>query len=169
MFEETAKKAKLELSYIEPLLVSPVMGDRNRLKQVFINIIDNAIKYTPAGGKVLVEALETEGSVKVRVLDTGRGIPTNDLSKVKERFYKAANSERGSGIGLAVAEEIISQHKGTLTIDSVEGEGTSVTMILPVAARSEEETVDAALETQVLKETRVRNADKSASGDENTP
>jgi len=147
MFKETAKKAEIELSYIEPLLVSPVIGDRNRLKQVFINIIDNAIKYTSAGGKVLVEAVETDGSVKVRVLDTGRGIPTGDLLKVKERFYKAANSVRGSGIGLAVAEEIISQHKGTLTIDSVEGEGTSVTMILPVVARSEEETVDAALET----------------------
>ncbi|MDR1892848.1 MAG: HAMP domain-containing histidine kinase [Oscillospiraceae bacterium] len=145
MFRDVAAKSGIELSYIEPASVSPILGDANRLKQVFINIIDNAIKYTSPGGKVLIEALETDGFIKIRVLDTGRGIPLAELPMVKEKFYKANNSVRGSGIGLAVADEIIRLHKGELDIDSVEGEGTSVTIMLPALPRSEEDTVDAAI------------------------
>lgn len=144
MFEEAAKRAEIELSYIEPANLSPVTGDANRMKQVFINIIDNAIKYTPPGGQVLVEASESDGFVKIRVLDTGCGIPFEDLDKVKNKFYKSNKTVRGSGIGLAVADEIVKLHNGMLFIDSQEGAGTAVTILFPAKQRSEEDVLDAA-------------------------
>ena len=109
------------------------MGDADRLKQVFINIIDNAIKYTESGGQVLVEATEQEGCIQVTVKDTGVGIPAQDVDRVKEKFFKSNKTVRGSGIGLAVADEIVKQHKGLLFIESKEGVGTTVTIVLPIA------------------------------------
>jgi len=99
---------------------------------VFINIIDNAIKYsTNNGGTVMIEASQSDVYVQVRVSDMGVGIAAEDLSKVKEKFYKANNTVRGSGIGLAIADEIIKQHDGILMVDSKEGAGTTVTIVLP--------------------------------------
>ena len=108
------------------------MGDSNRLKQVFINVIDNAVKYTESGGQVLVDTLKEEGCVRVTVTDTGVGIPAQDIDRVKEKFYKANKTVRGSGIGLAVADEIIKQHGGLLFIESTENVGTTVTIVLPL-------------------------------------
>ena len=83
------------------------MGDADRIEQVFINIIDNAIKYTPAGGAINVDVVPEEGCISVRIVDTGAGIPADKLDRVKEKFFKANSTVRGSGIGLAVADEII--------------------------------------------------------------
>ena len=109
-----------------------VLGDQDRLKQVFINIIDNAVKYTESGGQVLITQTTEEGCVRITVSDTGVGIPAQDIDRVKEKFYKANKTVRGSGIGLAVADEIIKQHSGLLFIESTEGAGTTVTIVLPL-------------------------------------
>ena len=115
-----------------------VLGDPNRLKQVFINIIDNAVKYTEKGGQVLVDQITEEGCVRITVKDTGVGIPAQDIDRVKEKFYKANKTVRGSGIGLAVADEIIKQHKGLLFLESTEGVGTTVTIVLPFTENTDE-------------------------------
>ena len=118
------------------------MGDPDRLKQVFINIIDNAVKYSNEGGHVLVEAYEEENCIHVKVIDTGVGIPEQDIDHVKEKFFKSNTTVRGSGIGLAVADEIIKQHNGLLFIESKEGVGTTVTVVLPVASKAELEAAE---------------------------
>ena len=133
MYEELARQQGLDLTFVSPEYLPPVMGDGDRLKQVFINIIDNAIKYTGTGGQVLVEAAEQEGCIQVTVKDTGVGIPAQDVDRVKEKFFKSNKTVRGSGIGLAVADEIVKQHKGLLFVESKEGVGTTVTIVLPIA------------------------------------
>ena len=132
MYLELAKKQEIDLVFTESNEDYTVMGDSNRLKQVFINIIDNAVKYTEAGGQVLIETLKEEGCVRVTVTDTGVGIPAQDIDRVKEKFYKANKTVRGSGIGLAVADEIIKQHGGLLFIESTENVGTTVTIVIPL-------------------------------------
>ena len=104
---------------------------------MFINIIDNALKYSDPGGTVTVTVTESDGYIVIVVKDTGIGISEKDLSKVTEKFYKADTTRRGSGIGLAVASEIVSLHEGTLHVDSKLGEGTTVTIKLPVMDQKE--------------------------------
>jgi len=133
MYTELAIKQGIELSYTPPAKSSIVMADSDRLKQVFINVIDNAVKYTEKGGLVLVaQTQEEEGCVRIVVKDTGVGIPAEDIDHVKEKFFKSNKTIRGSGIGLAVADEIIKQHHGLLFIESTEGVGTTVTIVLPL-------------------------------------
>lgn len=139
MYVELSKKQGIELIYTEAFEELQVLGDHNRLKQVFINIIDNAVKYTESGGQVLISMEKEEGCVRISVKDTGVGIPAQDIDRVKEKFYKANKTVRGSGIGLAVADEIIKQHQGLLFVESTEGVGTNVTIVLPLYAEEEEE------------------------------
>lgn len=131
LYEDAARQRGIDLIYVEPKSLPPVMGDPDRLRQVFINIIDNALKYTQKGGQVLVEAAQQDVYIEVTVKDTGCGIAAEDLQKVKAKFYKANKDVRGSGIGLAVADEIIKYHKGILEVDSKEGVGTTVSIFLP--------------------------------------
>ena len=138
MYTELAIKQGIELSYTPPVQASIVMSDPDRLKQVFINVIDNAVKYTEKGGLVLVAQTREEGCVRIVVKDTGVGIPSEDLDHVKEKFFKSNKTVRGSGIGLAVADEIIKQHQGLLFIESTEGVGTTVTIVLPLYEEPEE-------------------------------
>ena len=138
MYEEAAKQAGVTLVYHEPDGLPPIVGDSNRLTQVFVNIIDNAIKYNHEGGVVQIRAVTEDGCVKITVTDSGVGIPAADLDKVKEKFYKANYSVRGSGIGLAVADEIVRSHQGLLLVESSEGIGTTVTVALPIAEHAAE-------------------------------
>lgn len=132
IYIDKAKKENILLSYNEPEFMCAVVGDKNRLRQVFINIVDNALKYTEPGGSIEVEAEKNESAVIVSVSDTGAGIAPEDLPKVKQKFYKANKTKHGSGIGLAVADEIITKHGGTLDIESEQGKGTTVTIMLPL-------------------------------------
>ncbi len=132
MFTERAKTENKKLVYNEPAMISPVMGDVNRLKQVFINIIDNALKYTDANGNINVNVKEIENFICVCVEDNGCGIPTEHLPHVKKKFYKANKVIRGSGIGLALVDEIVTMHGGTLNIESTENKGTKVTVKIPI-------------------------------------
>ena len=138
MYIELARQQGIELVFTRPAEDVTVSGDPNRLKQVFINIIDNAVKYTEKGGQVLVDQITEEGCVRITVKDTGVGIPAQDIDRVKEKFYKANKTVRGSGIGLAVADEIIKQHKGLLFLESTEGVGTTVTIVLPLSENTDE-------------------------------
>ncbi len=113
-----------------------VQADRDRLVQVLINLVDNAVKYTPAGGAVMVRARPTaDGRVEVSVSDTGVGIPRADLPRITERFYrvdKARSRELGgTGLGLAIVKHLVLAHGGDLAIDSQEGRGTTVRVLLP--------------------------------------
>ena len=133
IYVERAKQDGIYVTYEEPEMLPFVCGDKNRIRQVFINIIDNAIKYSDKDGHVYITAeAEKDGSaVRVIVQDDGCGIKAEDLPKIKTKFYKPNHTRRGSGIGLAVADEIVSLHNGTLTIESEEGVGTRVTITLP--------------------------------------
>ena len=114
-----------------------VNGDRERIEQVIMNIVSNAIKYTPDGGKIDIVAGTSGKNVFVRISDNGIGIPEKDLPRLFERFYrvdKARSRESGgTGLGLSIAKEILNQHKGDIRIESVYGEGTDVTITLPAA------------------------------------
>lgn len=133
-FKERAIKEGIDLIYNVPHLPAPANGDASRIKQVFINILDNAMKYTEHGGKIVAFAeMPNPATLIVSVSDTGAGIPPEDLPHIKEKFYKANTTVRGSGIGLAVADEIIRLHNGELDVDSVLGEGTTVRITLPIA------------------------------------
>ncbi len=136
MLKERAVEEGKHLLYDEPEVVyPPIYGDRNRLKQVFINILDNALKYTPKGGVVAAQVIYSKDEpdiIKIVVTDTGCGISAEDLPRVKEKFYKANQTVGGSGIGLAVADEIMNLHHGSLDIESGEGVGTTVTLTFPI-------------------------------------
>lgn len=133
MQRERANSENKHIVYDEPEILPPVLGDRNRLRQVFINIIDNALKYSDAGGVINISVEQSGNSIVITIADNGCGISAVDLPKVKQKFYKANQTVRGSGIGLAVADEIVRLHKGTLEIDSAEGIGTTVTITIPIA------------------------------------
>lgn len=118
--------------------------DRDKMHQLFLNLIDNAIKYTPRGGRVTLQArLANHPSanggpaVEMIVADTGEGIPASDIPRLTERFYRVDRARSrelgGTGLGLAIVKHIVQLHQGTLNIDSRVGEGTTVTVALPVA------------------------------------
>lgn len=135
IYGEKAKKENINLVYNAPEMLPFVFGDKNRLRQVFINIIDNAIKYSD-GGTVTVEAFQENDCIQIAVADEGVGISSEDLPKIKQKFYKANHTRRGSGIGLGVADEIVSMHKGTLDVFSEENKGTTVVIRLPIEKHS---------------------------------
>ena len=149
MFSERAKSEHKYLLYEEPRMLSPVLGDINRLRQVFVNILDNALKYTDEGGTISVVASEENGYIRVAISDNGCGIPPEHLPNVKKKFYKANQTVRGSGIGLALADEIMRLHSGSLEIESHENVGTVVTIRIPAFL---EKAPDAAQDTERISE-----------------
>ena len=114
-----------------------LIGDKDRIRQVIINILDNAMKYTPEKGNISIVVARIQKYVKIIISDTGKGIPQKDLPHIKEKFYKADNNVRGTGIGLAVADEIIKMHSGEINISSEVSKGTTVEIILPVILKED--------------------------------
>lgn len=127
-FKDRAMREGIELVYNAPNLPAPMNGDPDRIKQVFVNILDNALKYTKQGGKIVVSTEIKDDKITIVISDTGCGISADDLPHVKEKFYKTNMTVHGSGIGLAVVDEIVRLHHGTFDIDSVLGQGTSVSI-----------------------------------------
>ena len=132
VFKERSKRDNVEIRYNAPEIPAPMMGDPNRIKQVFVNLLDNAFKYNKPEGLVDVEAVVDDGILTINISDTGCGISVDDLPNVKKKFYKANIQVRGSGIGLAVVDEIVKLHNGVFEINSVENVGTTVTVIFPI-------------------------------------
>ena len=132
LFRERASREDVTVDYIECIHLPPIIGDPDRLKQVFINVMDNAIKYSNPGSVIHVEARLIGSIIKIIISDNGIGISSDALPHVKERFFRANPTKPGSGIGLALADEIVRRHGGTLDIRSEEGVGTTVTIRLPV-------------------------------------
>lgn len=135
MYGSRLKQEGIELVYQETEEEIPeISGDPERLKQVFLNILDNAAKYGGEGGKILCAIHQGEQEVCVTIRDFGPGIPEEELPLVKKKFYKGSAKGRGSGIGLAVCEEIVTVHGGTLDIQNAKDEagGCQVTIHLPI-------------------------------------
>lgn len=132
-FNERALRESIQLESDVAEKNIQMHGDSNRIKQVFVNVLDNAFKYTQAGGCISVKAaLAQEHTAEIIISDTGCGISPEDLPHVTEKFYKANTAVRGSGIGLAVVSEIVEKHAGTLEIQSVPGKSTTVKLTFPV-------------------------------------
>ncbi|MBR2952953.1 MAG: HAMP domain-containing histidine kinase [Clostridia bacterium] len=131
VFESRSNREGIDLNVDIPFKSIIINGDKNRLKQSFVNIIDNSFKYTSKGGYVNVKLRVNNSSVFISIKDNGCGISKHDLPKIRQKFYKANNSARGSGIGLAVTDEIIKLHEGEMIIESEIGVGTTVSIILP--------------------------------------
>ena len=118
---------------IQPGVTVP--GDAVRLKQVVLNLGDNAVKYTPRGGRVQIELASEGGQARLSVIDTGTGIPEEHLSSIFERFYRLDHSRAGvagTGLGLAIVKRIVEVHRGTVTVNSRPGEGSTFTVHLPL-------------------------------------
>ncbi len=128
-FEKQARDKGISISMSIPEGLPKVLGDHDRLEQVMVNILDNAIKYTHSGGRVSVTAGKVDGAVRVDVKDTGIGIPADDIPRIFERFYrvdKARSRELGeTGLGLAIVKHIIQGHNGKLQVESLPGKGST--------------------------------------------
>ena len=131
-YGELMRQAGIEVRYTEPPTEIPLIpGDPERLKQVFLNLLDNAMTHGGEGKKVDVDLSSDADGVHIRVRDYGHGIPEGELPHVKEKFYKGSSKNRGTGIGLAVCDEIVTRHGGTLEIVNAPGGGCAATVTLP--------------------------------------
>jgi len=119
-----------------PAGVPPVLANPEQVQQVMMNLLDNAIKFTPSGGQITVSAARQNGQVEVRVADTGAGISQDDLSRIFERLYKAdrARASKGTGLGLAIVKHVIQSHGGRVWAESELGRGSTFCFTLPVAS-----------------------------------
>ncbi|MBE6949466.1 MAG: ATP-binding protein, partial [Ruminococcaceae bacterium] len=111
---------------------SPYQRRPARLRQVFLNILDNAAKYGRKGKRIIVSVNYDSSFISIRIRDFGPGVPEDELEHVKKKFYKGNSQERGSGIGLAVCDEIVKYHGGTLTLTNADGGGLLITIRLPI-------------------------------------
>ncbi len=133
-----ADRAGLTLDISVPSDLPQALGDRNRIEQVLVNLIHNAIKFTGAGGSIHVSADYDADKLQVSVSDNGIGIPADDLPRIFERFYKAdkARSSKGTGLGLAIVKHIIETHGGEFRAESTEGKGSKFSFTLNTAPDS---------------------------------
>lgn len=131
ILEGKAKKKNIKISYTSVEDSFFTVGDKNRLRQVFINILDNAIKFSDEEKSIYIKIYEENQCILISFRDEGTGIPQNEIDKIKEKFYKGISKKEGSGLGLAISTEIINLHGGELTIESKLEVGTTVKIILP--------------------------------------
>jgi len=132
-------RVDLRLGEIDQVIVC---GDRDRLKQVLVNLVGNAIKYTPQGGEVVIGLGKDDRRAHITVSDNGPGIPTEDLPHIFERFYRGEKSRtrskdgKGFGLGLSIAYWIVQNHGGNIEVSNREPTGTTFCVWLPLADRS---------------------------------
>jgi len=135
LMKAQAEDKKLDLQFSPPSQISMILADRNSMEGIFTNLISNAIKYTPEGGKVIVQVSEEGGFVNACVSDTGIGIKKEDLSRIFDKFYRVKSSETrqivGTGLGLSIVKSIVDAHLGSISVESEEGGGTTFTVLLP--------------------------------------
>ena len=134
MYSSRLAQDGIDLQYLEnDEDVPEISCDPKRLRQVFLNILDNAAKHGGKGKRIESAISYEDEQVVIRIRDFGPGIPEDEIPLVKKKFYKGSSSVRGTGIGLAVCDEIVQMHNGTLTLENAEGGGTLVTVRLPAA------------------------------------
>jgi PAS domain S-box-containing protein len=130
-----ADAKKLDLQFSAPSDISLIQADRNSMEGIFTNLVSNAIKYTPEGGKIWVTLSEERGFVKAVVSDTGIGIKKEDLPRIFDKFYRVKTAETrqivGTGLGLSIVKSIVDAHLGSISVESEEGGGTLFTVLLP--------------------------------------
>ena len=132
-YRELFRQEGIEVCYTAPEEdIPPLAADSERMKQVFCNVLDNAAKHGGAGRRIDVSAAREEDRMVIRVRDYGPGIPPEELPFVKQKFYKGSSKARGSGIGLAVCDEIVERHNGTFEIANADTGGAVVTISLPL-------------------------------------
>ncbi len=123
-----------------PDRVSPVRGDEDRLGQVLVNLLHNAVKFSPNGGTIVVGVSETVDEVTVWVRDPGIGVPRADLTRIFERFYKVdrarVRGRGGTGLGLSIARHVVDAHGGRIWVESEEGQGSRFAFTIPTAPSS---------------------------------
>jgi len=142
-FTPQAQTAGIQLQRNIPENLPVLFGDGDRLAQVFTNLVDNALKFTPADGQVILSAVNAGAEVEVSITDTGQGVPKEVLSRIFDRFYQVdpsraggetAAGRRGAGLGLAIVREIVQAHGGRIDVRSEVGHGTTFVIHLPIAA-----------------------------------
>lgn len=134
MYSSRLAQDEIKLHYLDNDDDIPeIPCDPKRMRQVFLNILDNAAKHGAEGKKIDASIRLEDSDIVVKIRDYGPGIPEDELPLVKKKFYKGSSKARGTGIGLAVCDEIVSMHNGTLTLENAEGGGTLVTVRLPIS------------------------------------
>ena len=133
LFEAVAEEKNLSLEIICPQTPLPVSGERARLQRAISNLIDNAVKFTPQGGHILIEVHDTQSQVIIRIKDTGPGLESKDRDRIFERFYRGdrSRSTPGYGLGLSLVMAIVKAHGGEITVDSAPGQGSEFRVSLP--------------------------------------
>jgi signal transduction histidine kinase len=130
-----AENKKIDLQFSTPSEVPLIHADRHSMEGIFTNLISNAIKYTPEGGKVWVNLGEEVGFVKATISDTGIGIKKEDLPRIFDKFYRVKTTETrqivGTGLGLSIVKSIVDAHLGSISVESEEGGGTTFTVFFP--------------------------------------
>ena len=142
ILQPQATERQISIALQVPETLPPLIGDPVRLKQVMVNLVSNAVKYNREGGRVDIEVQIREDELNVAVKDTGRGIAEEDLPHIFEKFYRVDDSEqqepqaKGTGLGLSIAKHIVEVHGGTISVQSVEGQGSAFAFALPLPKHS---------------------------------
>jgi two-component system, OmpR family, sensor histidine kinase SenX3 len=133
-----AEQRDIRIDLDEPQDTITVLGDRRQLVSAVSNLIDNAVKYSESGAEVFVSSSVDRGTVGLHVMDRGIGIPAKDLDRIFERFYRVDRARSrdtgGTGLGLAIVRHVATNHEGEVHVTSIEGEGSTFTLTIPVAA-----------------------------------
>jgi signal transduction histidine kinase len=133
--KEIAKSLSVEIAYSPPEAVSPLYLDETKTRQVIMNFLDNALYYTPPGGLIKVNLINTEASVELRIKDNGMGVPRSEQHHLFTKFYRATNARKarpdGTGLGLFMAKKIVIAEGGAIVFDSQEGKGSTFGFIFP--------------------------------------
>ena len=132
-----ATQKNMKVVFEPPNSIIEVIGSTTMLRQLFTNLLDNAIKFTPKNGRITVSIIPTEKDVRIAVKDNGIGMTNQEVDQAFERFYRAdtARSSKGLGLGLAISKAIVEQHNGSIEISSKDSKGTTVTIYLPRTTR----------------------------------
>jgi two-component system phosphate regulon sensor histidine kinase PhoR len=134
--EKKATSKKITIENNMPEKLRPVRADRDRLTQIFVNVLDNAVKFTPESGKVIITADETDAYSVVSIIDTGIGVPQDEIQRLGERFYRVDKTRSrdlgGTGLGLSIVKHLMIAHGGRMEIESQLGRGTKVFLFFPL-------------------------------------